>query len=446
MTDLALEKGLPQNLEAERMVLGALLTGEDFGLVRGAVDSDDFSVEKHRRIYSRMSELHERGERIDIVAVANELNKHGQLESVDGVTYLSGISDIPALMNLEGWVRIIQEKSTLRRGAMACQSLMDRFLLANEATPELLSDADRVIRELIARTANKGNLESAAETLDAMNLNSIGKVPAGVLRTPYGALNRRIVGMFPGEMHVIGARPSAGKSVQAVETALCVAESGRTVALFSLEMRKQALLMRAACNRGQVDNAKVRHGRMNDVERYALVAALSAIRELPLYIDDKAHTFAAMAREVRKMRVKPKLMVVDHLHLMRSAGRHENRNNELAGITRDLKLFAGEMDMAILLLAQLSRASEKENRPPEMRDLRDCGSIESDADVILFLHRKEQMSSGDSKAPVSVDMLLAKQREGIAWIKIPMLLAGRFYQLIETEGQPNDESNSPGLF
>lgn len=433
MIDAVLEKRLPANFGAEKLLLGSALTGEDFGLIRGSLGPDDFSVEKHRRIFRRMDEVFSRGERIDLVTIANELATRGELDSVDGVTYLSELIDIPALSNLEGYIRIVQEKATLRGGVLACNAMMQRFLLANESPAELLGDAERVIRELTARTESKGNLQSAAEIVGAMDLNALGKVPPNVIRTPYQALNRRIVGMFPGELHVIGARPSAGKSIVGIETALAAAESGKTAVIFSLEMRKQAILMRAACNRAQVDNANVRHGRMSEVERYNFIQALDAIQKLPLYIDDRAHTFAAMASGVRKMREKPKLMVVDHLHLMRSVGRHENRNNELAGITREFKLFAGEMDLAVLLLAQLSRASEKENREPEMRDLRDSGSTEADADVITFLHRKEAMSPDGDKLPVPVNMLLAKQREGVSFLRIPLLLVGKHYKFIESE-------------
>lgn len=429
--DVALERGMPANLGAEKLVLGAIMAGEDFGLVRGAIQPEDFSIEKHRRIFLRIGEVFERGERVDIVAVANELMRQGQIESVDGVSYLAELTDLPTVANLEGWIRIVQEKSTLRRGAVACSAMMRRFLEASDSPAELLTDAERVIRELTARTASKGNLQSAAEILASIDLNAIGKVPASVIRTPYAALNRRIVGMFPGELHVIGARPSAGKSILGMETALTAAEAGCPVALFSVEMRKQAILMRAACNRAQVDNSNVRHGRMSEMERFEFVQALAGIRQLPMFIDDRAHTFAAMASEIRKMRVKPRLMVVDHLHLMRSVGRHENRNNELAGITRDLKLFAGEMELTVLLLAQLSRASERDNRPPEMRDLRDSGSIEADADIVTFLHRKEQMTNEEIKAPVPVDMLLAKNREGAAFMRLPMMLVGKHYRFTE---------------
>lgn len=430
--DYALDKGLPRNEDAERFVLGSVLVGEEFGLISGALEADDFFVEKHRRIFLRMREVHERGSAIDRVTLANELIKHGQLESVDGVTYLVSLDEgLPALSNLESYIQIVQEKSTLRKGILACNSMVQRFLMGEESPAELLSEAERVIRELTVRTVAKGNMQSVEEIIADLDMNSIGKVPPSVIRSPYGYLNKCIVGMFPGELHVCGARPSAGKSTMAIETALGAAESGKVVTMFSLEASKRSMLMRAASNRSQVDNANVRHGTMSEVERYDFVQALARIKKLPLFIDDRAHTFPEMVSQIRKMKNKPQLMIVDHLHLMRSAGRHENRNNELAGITRGLKLFAGEMDMPILLLAQLSRASEKENRPPEMRDLRDSGSTEADADVILLLHRKEAMSSADNKKPAAVTMLLAKQRDGVSMIKIPLLLVGKYFKFSE---------------
>jgi replicative DNA helicase len=162
------------------------------------------------------------------------------------------------------------------------------------------------------------------------------------------------------------------------------------------------------------------------------MVALHDISEMPIHIDDTSHTFAAMASQVRQLPRRPDLIVIDHLHLMRTNGRHENRNNELASITRDIKLFSGEMGCSTLLLAQLNRSSEKDNRPPEMRDLRDCGAIEADADLIFFLHRRETVTTEDKKAPVPVDLVIAKQRDGVSFLKIPFVLAGAKHTFIET--------------
>ena len=183
----------------------------------------------------------------------------------------------------------------------------------------------------------------------------------------------------------------------------------------------------------QTSPGRVKHARLNETERYNLLQAYSEIDRLPLYIDDRSYTLSAIARGVRRMPSKPQVVIVDHLHLMRTQGRQENRNTELSTITRELKLLAGELNCTVLLLAQLNRSSEKENRPPEMRDLRESGSIEADADVIIFLHRKQQMTEGDRKTPVPVDMLLVKQRDGASHIRIPMLLIGHYYQFREAE-------------
>lgn len=432
--DIPLETGLPASVPTERLILGAVLRGEAFETIRGALDSQDFALEAHRRIFQRMSELHDRGETIDRVTVAQELQKHSQLESVGGITALAYLDEgLPDLVNLDAYVRIVSQKSTLRRAALACETLRNRFLLAEEAPEDVLGDAESLIRQLAARSAPQTELQSAREIIDALDVNRIGQVPRDVVTTPYASLNQHLVGFFPGELIVIGARPSAGKSAMAIEMAAHAAEAGRPVAIFSLEMRKQAIVTRIVCNRGNVDNAKVRHGRMSDVERYEFLRALREVHELPLYIDDQAHTFAAMARAVRKMQPRPRLMVVDHLHLMRGMGRSENRNNELSQITRELKLFSGEIDATVLLLAQLNRDHEKQGRPPEMRDLRDSGSIEADADVIAFLHRKQEMQATNYGTPVPVDLLLAKQREGISHIILRLMLIGKHYRFVECE-------------
>lgn len=434
MIDLALERGLPSAPDCEKLALGSVLADESsFQAVCGALEEQDFSLEGHRRIFQRIAELHKRGERIDRVTVANELLKFGQLESVGGVSYLCSLDEgLPAISNLDGYVRIIQDKATLRRMIFACQGMIDRCIQEQDSPGNLLADNERVMRELGAKTATKGNLTSMADVLSELDINAIGGSPANVVRTPYGALNRSIVGFGEGELVVIGARPSAGKSTMVLEMALGAAEAGWNVALFSLEMKKQAILLRGACNRGEVDNAALRHGRLTFEERMKITGAMTNIAKLPLYIDDKAQTFPAMAREVRRMPHKPRVLIIDHLHLMRGGGRTENRNNELAGITRDLKLFAGELGCTVILLAQLNRTSPKEKRPPEMHDLRESGSIEADADIILLLHKLEEHETEAAKGhPVPVDMRLAKQREGVAFLKIPMLLAGKFYKFYE---------------
>jgi len=310
--------------------------------------------------------------------------------------------------------------------------MLNRFLMANEEPGDLLGSAETLIRELATRGVSKGNLESAEKIVGDLDINEFGRPPRNVIWTPYAAINRIVAGFREGELIVIGARPSAGKSTVAVEMALRASRDGHAVANFSMEMKKQAILVRAACNIGKVDNARLRHGRLIDSERHDFIKAMSEISSLPWFVDDRANTFAEMARGVHRMPFKPRLVIVDHLHLMRSVGRHENRNNELAGITRDLKLFAGQMSTTIILLAQLSRASEKENRAPEMRDLRDCGSIEADADIIFFLHRRDATTT-EAERPerVPVDLLLAKQREGVAYMKIPLHLVGKYYKFEE---------------
>ena len=436
MKDELLELGLPANLLAEQLCLGSVIStgGNDFGLLRGALEADDFSLEKHRRIFLRMGELFERGETIDTVSLANELTKQDQLSSVDGVGYLAELMRLPEVVNVDGWIRIVQDKAILRRAALLSRSLMLQFVRAADLPGELIEQAKAFFGELGTKVFSEDLLQIAERVLAGLDINSIGKVPAGAIRTPYPTLNALIVGMQPGELYVVGARPSSGKSIMALETALGASERGSATAFFSLEMSKQALITRAAANRGQVDNTAIRHGRMTEVQRHDFMRAINALRGLPLYLADKVHSLPAMVKEIHAMRDKPKLVIIDHLHLMKSVGHKETRNLELAGITRDLKLLAGEMKFSILLLAQLNRSSPKENREPGMHDLRDCGSIEADADVVVLLHRKEEMEVGiDDRVPPRVDMMLVKNREGMAHRKIPMMLQGKFYRLLELD-------------
>lgn len=432
VADIALERGLPANLDAERMVLGAVLLDDSrYPEVAALLESEDFSLERHRRIFQRMRELHARGERIERITLANELDAHHQLEA-DGVSYLCSLDDgLPQVVNLDSYAKIVAEKSTLRRIVFSCRDLIERCIGAQEPSAELLNDGEAVLRKLAGGMARTGNLSTAKEIVSALDINSLGKIQQGGVRTPYAGLNRNIAGFMPGELIVLGARPSAGKSAMVMELAMYAAKQGHHTAVFSLEMRRQALITRCACNRGNVDRNRLDYGHIGPAERVDFMRALNELAGLPLHIDDRSVTFAAMAREVRRMTVRPRLMIVDHLHLMRGQ-KAENRNNELAQITRDLKLFAGEMGLSVVLLAQLNRQSDKDSRQPEMRDLRDCGAIEADADVVLFLHRKQETVVEVEKGkPIPVDLRIAKQRDGQAFVKFPMLLHGPYYRFEE---------------
>src|SRR3984957_9556849 len=396
--DLTFERGLPANVDAERFVLGSILLNQDtYFQVAGAVEPDDFSLEKHRRIFARMKDLYDRGEKIDRVTLANELMKQGQIESVDGFSYLVSLDEgLPALSNLDSYVRIVKDKATLRKLIFSAQKVIDRCLIGEEEPDEILAGAEESLLKLgEARSGEK--LESPATV--------IGKFPGGV---------------HGGELLTLAARPSMGKTALALNIAQHVAthpQMRKPVAVFSLEMSSASLLTRLLCSAARVDQHKFRAGYLNADERRKLQVALADLTDSPLFLDDTAGVnLMDIHSKLRRMQAEHglSLVVIDYLQLMSSRGRSENRNQEVSAISRGLKLMAKDLDVPFLVLSQLSRASETRvgDHKPQLSDLRDSGSIEQDADLVAFIFREEVYKRDREDLRGLADLIVAKQRNG----------------------------------
>jgi replicative DNA helicase len=422
--DIALEKGLPVNLDAERFVLGAILMDDALYIqVAGTLEADDFSLEKHRRIFLRMGELYARADRIDRVTVANELMKQGQLESVDGLTYLVSLDEgLPALSNLDSYVRIVKDKATLRRIIFTSQRLIDRCIVGEEEPDEILASAEETLLKLgDART--KDALVSPQGILDNFDggINAFldpSKRIKGV-STGFLKLDEMTGGLHGGELVILAARPSMGKTALALNLALHVAMNPekQTVAVFSLEMSRESLLTRMICAGARVDQQKFRAGYLNQDERRRLAKTAAELVKTPLFIDDTAGTHLMdIHAKLRRLQAEHglALVVVDYLQLMSVRGRSENRNQEISTISRGLKLLAKELNVPMLVLSQLSRAPE--TRPgdhrPQLSDLRESGSIEQDADLVAFIFREEVYKPDREDLRGLAELMVAKQRNG----------------------------------
>lgn len=425
MQDLALEKGLPANLDAERFVLGSILMDDaSFIAIAGTLQAEDFSLEKHRRIYSRMTELFDRGERIDRVTLANELMKHNQLEAVDGLSYLVSLDDgLPAISNLDSYVRIVKDKSVLRRIIFNSQKLIDRCVLGEDEPEQILASAEESILKLGESRAKDAlaNPDRIIREFDG-GLNAFldpSKRIKGI-GTGFIKLDEMTGGMHGGELIIIAARPSMGKTALALNIAQHVAmnpQNRQTVAVFSLEMSKESLLTRMICAAARVDQQKFRAGFLNQDERRRLQKAAAEIVQAPLFIDDTPGVnLMDVHAKLRRLRNEHGLglVVVDYLQLMSSRSRYENRNQEVSALSRGFKLLAKELNVPMVVLSQLSRAPE--TRPgdhrPQMSDLRESGSIEQDADVIGFIYREEVYKQDREDLKGLAELLLAKQRNG----------------------------------
>ena len=456
---MALERGLPSSVDAERFILGSvLLDASRFIEIAGLIGQEDFALEKHRRIYMRMFELHERGEKIDRITVAEELMRHNELESVDGLGYLVSLDDgMPHIANLESYIKIVRDKATLRRIIHTSQHLMNRALMAEESPDEILAGASEALMGISdTRQVGDDGLMSAGDFLRGF--------PGGFqsfvepcrrengLRTWLLKFDEMTGGFRPGELIVLGARPGQGKSAMSLTMAWNIASRTNTpVGIFSLEMSRELLLLRLLCGVAHVDSQRLRHGYLNAGEREKLRAAANQIAEAPLYIDDSSSLtvmdfHAKVKRFEQKTKQKLGLAIVDYLQLM--AGKGENRNQEVGRISRGLKMLAGpkQLNMPILALAQVGREAEKRvgDMRPRLTDLRESGSIENDADMVAFIFREHAYKPDREDLDGLAELIISKARSGptgkidLCWLASQQRFENRAEDLgdIPPDGQP----------
>jgi replicative DNA helicase len=415
------EKGLPTNVDAERFVLGSILLDDNFYIqAAGTLQPDDYSLEKHRRIFKRMGELHERGEKIDRITVANELMKFGELEACDGLSYLVSLDDgLPQIPNLDSYIRIVKDKSVLRRIIFVSQHMMNRALQGEETPDEIMAGAEETLLKL-----GSDRIRVGLATPETILKGYEGGINAFLdpskrikgISSGFAKLDEMTGGMHGGDLIILAGRPSMGKTALALNVAQHVAlKLKQTVAVFSLEMSKESLLTRMVCAAARVDSQKFRAGYLNQDERRKLSHALHELVESPLYIDDTAGlNLMDMHAKLRRLDREPKLVVVDYLQLMSSRGRSENRNQEVSALSRGLKLLAKDLNVPMLVLSQLSRAVEtrQDDHRPQLSDLRDSGSIEQDADLVSFVYREEVYKKDREDLRGLAELIVAKQRNG----------------------------------
>ncbi len=292
------EKGLPANLDAERFVLGSILLDDSYYIqTAGALDAEDFSVEKHRRIFARMAEIHARDERIDRVTLANELMTRGQLEACDGLSYLVSLDDgLPQTFSIDSYIRIIKDKAILRKIIFASQNLMNRCITGEDEPSQILAGAEETLLKL-GESQVKSGLMGPGQIIDEYEggLNSFldpSKRIKGI-GTGFSKLDEMTGGFHAGELIILAARPSMGKTALALNIAQHVATKlDKAVAIFSLEMSKESLLTRMLCASARVDSQKFRSGYLNSEERQRLQVSASQLVRAPLFIDDTAGVIA----------------------------------------------------------------------------------------------------------------------------------------------------------
>jgi replicative DNA helicase len=431
--ELRLDAGLPANIDAEKTILGAiLLDNAAHAEAAERLEADDFALDSHQRIYLRMSELINEQRPVDIVTLSNELARYKEIEAVGGVAYLASLTEgLPLRPVIEEYVRIVKDKSLLRRLMSICSAAIARAADQSETALEVLGSAESALLEVSERGVQHG-----FQSLDQIVAGSFGSIDnlykesreVTGLATNFIELDRNTSGMQKSELVIIAARPSMGKTAFAINIAQNAAiNSGATVAVFSLEMSKESLLRRMLSSQAGVDQRKLQTGFLGREDHGKLQHGLEQLIEAKLFIDDTAGiSLAEMRAKARRLKQNSgglDLIVIDYLQLMTAtlptAGgkRYENRTQEVSAISRGLKALAKELEVPVIALSQLSRSSERrgDDKRPMLSDLRESGSIEQDADVVMFIHREayynrdEEMSDADKARS---EIIIAKQRNG----------------------------------
>ena len=431
--DLRLDSGLPANVDAEKTILGAvLLDNAAHAEAAEKLESDDFSLDSHRRIFLRMSELMDSQRAVDIVTLANELARYKEIESVGGVAYLASLTEgLPRRPVIEEYIRIVKDKSLLRKLMGICSMAIARAADQGETALEVLGAAESQLMEVTEKGISHG-----FQSLDQIVQHSFGTIDnlykqsreVTGLATDFTELDRMTSGLQKGELIIIAARPSMGKTALAINIAQNAAVNHQaTVAVFSLEMSKESLLRRMLASQAWVDQRKLQTGFLGREDHDKLQSALGQLVESRMFIDDTAGiSLAEMRAKARRLKQNSgglDLIVVDYLQLMSatlpSSGRknYENRTQEVSAISRGLKALSKELDVPVVALSQLSRASERrgDDKRPLLSDLRESGSIEQDADVVAFIHRESYYNRDEEQSDADrakSEIILAKQRNG----------------------------------
>ena len=411
----------PQNQEAEQSVLGGmLLDNEAIHRVVEVLEASDFYREAHRKVFQAIIDLYQRNEPADLVTVTTTLKSKGVLEEAGGASYLAALVDrVPSAANAFSYARIIREKSVLRRLIDGATEIAERGYRGDGDVDEFVDHAERIIFDVAQRrirqsfTAMKDIVKDSFKAIEQLyeKKELVTGVPTG-----YKDLDRLTCGFQPSDLIVIAGRPSMGKTALALNIVEHAAiEANMVCVVFSLEMSKEQLVRRMLCSRAEVDASKLRGGFLSESDWPKLTRAAGLLSEAPIFIDDSpALNVLEIRAKVRRLQREHNLglVVVDYLQLMRGIGRVESREREISEISRALKALAKEIRVPVVALSQLNRGVEsRQDKRPQLADLRESGAIEQDADLIAFIYRDE-MYNRDSPDAGKAEVIVGKQRNG----------------------------------
>ncbi len=414
--NLVSESKPPQNLDAEQAVLGSILLEPKILFeIEKIISAEDFYLSQNRLIFQALAALIEKGQSPDLLTLTDWLTKNGQLEQVGGVIYLASLI-MPTSANAEEYAKIIKEKSVLRTLVALARRIAEQGYQEQDSQ-QLLLEAEKAFAKLSEQQLQKNFIsfsESIVEVFKLIEQRFRNQGQISGVTSGFADLDRLCCGLQPGELIIVAGRPAMGKTSFGLTIAHNVAMQDKSVAVFSLEMSAAQLTQRIICSESKVDQQKVRNGKLSAEDWNNLVRAAGRLSKAHLFIDDTG------GLNIRQLRAKAKslqaqqnlsLIVVDYLQLLSGSSR-ENRQQEISEISRSLKSLARELNLPIIALSQLSRAVEqRQDKIPMMSDLRESGSLEQDADVIMFIYRDEYYNEDSLKKGIA-EIIVAKQRNG----------------------------------
>lgn len=422
MSDLFADRLPPQNIEAEQAVLGAIfLEPSSLTMASEILIPEDFYRAAHQKIFNVMLKLNDEGKAVDLVTVTEELAAAKLIEDTGGVSYLSELAgSVPTAANIEYYARIVEEKSLLRRLIRTATEIASDGYSREDEVETLLSEAEKNILA-VAQRKNAGAFHNIKDVLvrtyDNIELmhQRVGDITG--IATGFAELDKMTAGFQRNDLIIVGARPSVGKTAFALNIASNVAtKTGENVAIFSLEMGAEQLVMRMLCSEGNIDAQRLRTGSLTDEDWGKLTMAMGSLSNSGIFIDDTPGVRISDIRsKCRRLKQEHGLgmILIDYLQLILGSGRSgENRQQEVSEISRSLKQLARELQVPVIALSQLSRGVEqRQDKRPMMSDIRESGSIEQDADIVAFLYRDDYYDK-ESENKNIIEIIIAKQRNG----------------------------------
>lgn len=412
----------PHDIEAEQAIIGSMLTDKDAVIAAVEVlQEQDFYREDNKIIYSAILNLYNRAEPIDIITLKSELKSMGKFEAVGGLEYIVQLPDkVPTTSNVEQYIKIVEEKSMLRALIKTADELITLGYDPTQEVEQVIDTAEKKIFQVMQKKNQKGYSSIKDILVDTFTQleqlynqkESITGVPTGFVDLDY-----RTSGLHNSDLILVAARPAMGKSAFALNIATNAAVRAKVpVAIFSLEMSKEQMTNRILCSEAMVDSAKVRTGKIDDDEWAKLAATSGELSEAGIYIDDTPGiSIMEIRAKCRKMKLEKNigLVVIDYLQLVQGSNKKGgSREQEIAEISRSLKILAKEIDVPVIALSQLSRAPEQRiDHRPMLSDLRESGSIEQDADIVMFLYRDDYYNEDTEKKNIA-EVIIAKHRSG----------------------------------